>query len=363
MLRIPLVGRSVAAAYVRWWAPVVALALFAAGTGVAVMASGAVVVAAWLASWTWRDRPARARSEADLDCAALGSCCPPALRSAGGRDELARALAERAAGLASPRPPEDVARDGAADPAEALLAYGRLRLAGVDDPDAARLARAMLAGVAGKAATDGPYRSSPALAEQLRGVIAELERERACAAVADWARNGRRLVGVAAVATFAAGVFAMTARGSWIAHDVIPDGASPDDVGRALFGDGSRMVALPCDDVADVGFVDRGQTRAIAACRIVGGTVFVTHPAAEPLAGEVRGWLDVNRPMRGLDAVAAGLDTTRFPGQLDLAFVDTTADPLHGFRVLAIAAAIVAAGAGVVAQRRKREVVRLAATL
>jgi len=120
--------RSVAAAYGRTWGVVAAIALFVSG-GVAGIAGGVAVAAGSAASWLWRSqRSERLRRRSDLMRAATGvGCSPRSLpRQTAGilgselDDAWQRALPERA--------PEDVARDGAASPGEAALAYATLAL-------------------------------------------------------------------------------------------------------------------------------------------------------------------------------------------------------------------------------------------
>jgi hypothetical protein len=87
------------------------------------------------------------------------------------------------------------------------------------------------------------------------------------------------------------------------------------------------------------------------------------HPTATPPGDTPTGWLDVSNPPPGLDRVLNAMDGDVAAHPRYFTWIDTARDPLRPFRVLAIAAAIVALGAGVVALRRRREVGRLAATV
>lgn len=129
-------GRSVLAGYARVWAPVAAFGalVFAGGPSLAgsiagfLAALGLLAVMAW--TWTWRSvHGAREQRRSDFHLLALGTRCDPLHMD----DQLASALqahiAERWAEVAGGNSPEDIARLGAANPAQAVLAYASLRLA------------------------------------------------------------------------------------------------------------------------------------------------------------------------------------------------------------------------------------------
>jgi hypothetical protein len=126
---VQMSGRSVLAGYARVWAPVAAVGAFLAGSVGGLVAAGALIgLAAW--TWSWRSiRSAREQRRSDFHLLALGTRCDPLDMD----DRLASALQEdvarRWAEVADGNAPEDVARLGAASPAQAVLAYASLRLA------------------------------------------------------------------------------------------------------------------------------------------------------------------------------------------------------------------------------------------
>jgi len=123
---IQLHRRSVAAAYLRCWAPGVALAgLALSGATISVVLATALLGAcAW--SWTWWPRDPAMRRRGDFDFAALGTRCDPRYLTDAMRDRVAQELAVAAGEEA--RPPEAVFRFGARTTDEALSAFGLLRL-------------------------------------------------------------------------------------------------------------------------------------------------------------------------------------------------------------------------------------------
>ena len=174
--------RSVLATYLRIWGPVGAMALFmASGALPATVASiGLVALSAW--SWTWRSRRGtRALQRSDFDRVALGSRCDPGWLTADMRRSLARELDAALAQRADARAPEDVARFGAADLEEAMLAYGLLRLRAADHPEAAVAADRLLSSAFDQLPRDGgPYREHLARAvPQLRESVAAAVRAHA----------------------------------------------------------------------------------------------------------------------------------------------------------------------------------------
>jgi hypothetical protein len=122
-------GRSVLAGYTRVWGPVAAIGAFLAGSaGGLVLAGALVALSAW--SWTWRSvRSPREQRRRDFHLLAFGTRCDPLDMD----DQLASSLqthiAKRWAEVADGNSPEDVARLGATNPAQAVLAYASLRLA------------------------------------------------------------------------------------------------------------------------------------------------------------------------------------------------------------------------------------------
>lgn len=157
---IKLHRRSVLVAYLQTW--VLALAAFGLmiSTSLVLTSLSAALVALGLWSWTWSaQRGLAARRRSDFDRLALGSRCDPAWMTDEMRDGLARTLSARLAQLPSPRPPEDVARFGAVDLEEGLLAYGLLRLAAVKNPASAAAAEQVLERMRDRLPPEGsPYR-------------------------------------------------------------------------------------------------------------------------------------------------------------------------------------------------------------
>lgn len=125
---IQLHPRSVAATYLRIWAPGLATAVLVVGNSSLATALAAALfgLSAW--SWTWWPRDAAARRRSDYDLAAFGSRCDPARMTDEMHRSLANELAVRAGAHADPRPPDDVIRYGPRTEDEALHAYGALRL-------------------------------------------------------------------------------------------------------------------------------------------------------------------------------------------------------------------------------------------
>jgi hypothetical protein len=121
--------RSIAAAYLRAWIPLLCVSGFAPDTTIGYfVAAVGLFLFAW--SWTWRmaHRPSE-RLRHDFDLVALGSQCPPEALPATTKDRLL-ALKQRAFATASERTPEDVARFGGTSTDELLAAYAVLRLVG-----------------------------------------------------------------------------------------------------------------------------------------------------------------------------------------------------------------------------------------
>lgn len=122
-------GRSIAAGYLRTWAPIVWLFAFAVDTSRAYTISGvAVALCAW--SWSWRmSHRHKAQLRSDFDRVALGSQCPPELLLREDLEQLFSAKQEELAARGAERSPEDIARFGSDDLGELITAYAVLRLA------------------------------------------------------------------------------------------------------------------------------------------------------------------------------------------------------------------------------------------
>lgn len=164
---VQMSGRSVLAGYARVWGPVAMIGALAAGSAGSIVAAGMLAaLSAW--SWTWHSiRGAREQRRSDFHLLAFGTRCDPLKME----DQLASALqadvAQRWAQVAGGSTPEDVARLGAANPAQAVLAYASLRLAARLAPgDHARKAHdaseRILDAIKDHSAAleGGPYRSS-----------------------------------------------------------------------------------------------------------------------------------------------------------------------------------------------------------
>jgi hypothetical protein len=160
-------GRSVLAGYARVWGPIAAIgALAAGGIGGVVAAGAAAALSIW--TWTWHSvRGDRERRRSDFHLLAFGTRCDPLKMD----DRLASVLhaevAARWAQVSDGVTPEDVARLGAANPAQAVLAYASLRLAArLAPPAPARDALAASERIldatrdSGAALEGGPYRST-----------------------------------------------------------------------------------------------------------------------------------------------------------------------------------------------------------
>jgi hypothetical protein len=115
--------RSVVAGYARVWGPLAAVGALAAGSVSGFIASGAfLALTAW--SWTWRSvRGPRERRRSEYHLLAFGTRCDPLHMEPGLLSILQLEIARRWALVADGRTPEDVARLGAASPAQAVLAY------------------------------------------------------------------------------------------------------------------------------------------------------------------------------------------------------------------------------------------------
>src|SRR5439155_24746039 len=112
---------SVAAAYLRWYAPWIAAAVIYRAPLVvgAPVAAALALAVAW--SWSWRSlRGARARKRSDWDRLAFRTRCDPARMLPEARDKLAKALEDAWKHVGRQRSPEDVGRFGAADARQAV---------------------------------------------------------------------------------------------------------------------------------------------------------------------------------------------------------------------------------------------------
>lgn len=174
---VKMSGRSILAGYARVWGPVAAVGSFLAGSvGGTVAAVGLLAVSAW--TWTWRSvRAAREQRRSDFHLVAFGTRCDPLNMDEDLAASLQPHIAERWAEVSEGNSPEDVARLGAANPAQAVLAYASLRLAARLAPrDHARTSleaseRIIDAVRESPALEGGPYRSSAPAALPASSVI------------------------------------------------------------------------------------------------------------------------------------------------------------------------------------------------
>src|ERR1051326_9165890 len=128
-LKIPLDGKSVLAAYLRTWALVLAIVPFVVAPSLVTGVGGLALLALSLYSWTWRGlRGVLARKRGDFNLLAYGTRCEPRRIGADTRARLTAALEARHAKRPEQRPVEEIARFGATDLDEAVIAYGLLRL-------------------------------------------------------------------------------------------------------------------------------------------------------------------------------------------------------------------------------------------
>jgi len=168
---IKLHWKSVAAGYLRVWGAVAAVANAIAGMQTAhlghfIVAAIAGALCAW--SWSWRRlRTDAARRRSDFNFVAFGTRCEPRRMNPELRGIAKRDLDRRWDARKPDLTPNDVAKHGARDPGEAVIAYGLLRLGAVErgkpgaseDADADRI----LDGAHVPTDTgDGPYRATPA---------------------------------------------------------------------------------------------------------------------------------------------------------------------------------------------------------
>jgi hypothetical protein len=166
---IKLHGKSVASAYLRIWGPLIAIANLSVGFSEGkpvhlIVAAVAAVLAAW--SWTTQKlRGAAAARRSDFNYVAFGTRCEPKRMFASHRAVCKKQLDQRWTELAPKHSPNEVAQRGADRAAEAVLAYGLLRLSSLDRGGAADGADAdrILDGRFDAPSTmDGPYRAGPA---------------------------------------------------------------------------------------------------------------------------------------------------------------------------------------------------------
>lgn len=191
---IRLHAKSIAATYLRIWAPIIGVSCLSAGLGklhVAPLIAAAILfmLSAW--SWTWRTlRGSAAIRRSDFNFVAFGTRCDPSRMFAPHRAVVKKDLDRRRAERSPKRSPNEVAQHGAADAAEAVLAYGLLRLSAIERGKAGASdgcdAERILAGEhEASATTEGPYRAGPAAQTDAatQAALAALVEQRAAEAV------------------------------------------------------------------------------------------------------------------------------------------------------------------------------------
>ncbi len=125
---------SLRAGYARSWSIAAAMGLIALAAGLRnpwVALGAPVLLLLALQSWRGRHASAHQLRAGVFHRAAYGLRCDPRYIPADRRALLAKQIEERWAALGNNRSPDDVARDGARDAVEAMLAYMMLRLAGL----------------------------------------------------------------------------------------------------------------------------------------------------------------------------------------------------------------------------------------
>ncbi len=140
----------------------ISIGLLAASSSLTGMIAGAVVAALSIWSWTWRARRGDLTlRRSDFDRVALGSRCDPAWMTDDMRERVHKSLETSLAKREDARPPDDVARFGAKDVQEAVLAYGLLRISAIKHKAAAASADRLLASAFEELPSDGgPYRET-----------------------------------------------------------------------------------------------------------------------------------------------------------------------------------------------------------
>jgi hypothetical protein len=161
-------ARSVVAGYARIWGPIAAVgALALGGIGGFVAAGAFAAFSAW--TWSWRSlRDPRERRRSDFHLRAFGTRCDPLRMDLRLASALQADIAARWAQVSEGSTPDDVARLGAANPGQAILAYASLRLAArLAPPHHARTAREAsdrildaIRDIDELALDGGPYRST-----------------------------------------------------------------------------------------------------------------------------------------------------------------------------------------------------------
>jgi hypothetical protein len=252
---IKMHGKSVLATYLRIWGLPIGIGLFAAGSVTAAIV-GAALLALSLWSWTWRTRRGDMNlKRSDFDRVALGSRCNPAWMTEDMRERIGKSLETTLAKREDARPPDDVARFGAKDVQEAVLAYGLLRISAIKHKAAADSADRLLASAFEELPSEGgPYR------ENLGSAVPELGAaiSAAARAAAQAARVPKRprwfhkpwvqAIGLALLTPAAIAGVAGIYKGVGPARDIGHKELS------SIHPPTSRHVAVTCDAIQDLGW-------------------------------------------------------------------------------------------------------------
>lgn len=138
---IKLHARSVVAAYLRTWVPLLWWFAFSVDSTVGyVVAAAALAACFW--TWTWRmTHRLKIQRQNDFDLVALGTQCPPRRMRANDLQQLLTQQKANFARVTTDRNPDDIARFGSSNADELIAAYGLLRLHGTLTPMTASDAR------------------------------------------------------------------------------------------------------------------------------------------------------------------------------------------------------------------------------
>jgi hypothetical protein len=297
----------------------------------ALIANALAVAVAALCGWSWTlraRRGVRALQRSDFDRVALGSRCDPAWMTPAMRDDRSRKLAAQLAERDDARPPHDVARFGPRDLAEATTAYGLLRIAAVDRPDARAAADRLLADAMSPPAQGAPYRDPAADAlASLGAQITSLAQAHAAAAEAQMRAGSSRWYHDPWAQLFCA--FAATCAAGYLIYREVPAGAVD---ARALDRDDApheRLVTVHCDAIQDIGWEVREDGRVVERvvfCRLGSRILPVVSKGGDPIEGTVlegrlrstdhptprqASWLEELRRNPSLDARAFAVDLER----------------------------------------------------
>jgi hypothetical protein len=133
--------RSVMAAYLRTWVPLLWWFAFVADSVSGYLAAAtALAVCGW--TWTWRmAHRSNIQRQHDFDLVAIGTQCPPRLMTGAERQQRLTQQKAAFAGITTDRNPDDIARFGSHRSDELIAAYGLLRLHGATTPISASSAK------------------------------------------------------------------------------------------------------------------------------------------------------------------------------------------------------------------------------